>query len=258
MLNFMPNLKLDKASDTPAGGAPPAAAPPLIDPNPAPIEPTAEDFGYDTPAVDPAAKEDPKEPIKEIVKEEVVEPASGYDGEKDPVAPKEEPKPKEETPPVVPDELDPMVEGLPKDEADGVKAFAKKHGFTKEQVKAYTDLRKDELSQFESAKKSAIAQQENEKLKTRASWHKELKEDQDFGGENFKKSIADVDKVLNDFMPGMKKSLTERGAMLPPYVMRDLKALAAHLYSKEKLVQGDVPTPKVDEKVEDDALAYYE
>ena len=39
--------------------------------------------------------------------------------------------------------------------------------------------------------------------------------DPEFGGENFDKNVDRVEKVLEKYMPNMKKVLTERGSMLP-------------------------------------------
>lgn len=248
MLKNMQNLKFNKVDEVPG------AVPPVVD---IPVVPKTEveldDLGYE--------KIVEEKPIEEVVvkpKDDKIEnPASGYD--KEPVIPKEEPA----VPPVIeekPDDLgfelkvDPII---PKDEVMKVKDFAKKHSLSKEAAQEYLDIRKNEYDTFEKQKIDSKKSFELEKQKIRSDWHKELKEDPTFGGEKFSYNILRSEKVLQDFMPGTKKMLTERGSMLPPYVMRDLAKLADHLYSTEKLTQGDPITPNEQKQEIDDALAYY-
>ena len=58
-------------------------------------------------------------------------------------------------------------------------------------------------------------------------------------------------------MPNTKKELTKSGAMLPPWVMRDLAKLAETLYASPKLVQGDPVVPREEVDDEDAHLAFY-
>ncbi|MFM6930412.1 MAG: hypothetical protein ACKOX6_18255, partial [Bdellovibrio sp.] len=109
---------------------------------------------------------------------------------------------------------------------------------------------KAELERENAAK---IAAQE-----IKANWHKELKNDPKFGGENFARNVHKVDKLLNEFAPEMKKNLTERKAMLPPIVMRDMLRIAEAIYSTEPLVHGDSKSPsKPDSADKNDPLAFY-
>lgn len=260
MLNFMPKLKLDKDKGEGGGGSPPDEskedpAPPAGDPPPKEEGDNLDEHGYEKVPKEEGDKEKAGDPPKEDpAPKEIKDPATGYGDE----PPKPEDPPKEDPPPKPdPDELDPVVEGLPKEEADKIKDFVKKHGVTKDHAKAFADLRKVEIAEAEAHFKKQEKEFEQQKIRIRAEWHKELKEDPAFGGENFKKNVSDAEKVLAEHMPQTKKSLTERKAMLPPYLMRDLAKLAKHLYSTEKLIQGEPKTPKEDEKVVDEALDFY-
>ncbi len=214
----------------------------------APHTPQPGDKDY-VPAPEKLAEKAPEKPPEKVEKV-----ATGY-GEK----PIEAPPAAPEVPPV-PDELDPAVEGIPKEEGARIKEFAKKNALTKEQVKAFADVRKVELKNEADAKANYETQIANEKQKVRATWDKELRTDPDFGGDNFSKNVGKAEKVLDEWMPNTKKALTERNSMLPPYVMRDLAKMAGKLYdSGEKLTQGD-PTPEVAEKKSstDEALEFYQ
>ena len=136
--------------------------------------------------------------------------------------------------------------------------FAKANALPKEAAQALVNLRKSEfdanLAQAEEAKKAQARAIE----KVKASWDKELRTDATFGGDKFAHNVAQVEKVLADFMPSTKKTLTERGSMLPPYVMRDLAKLAEKLYAAEKLVQGEAAVGEaVVEDKQDDHLSFY-
>ncbi len=261
MLRFMRHLLMDKADAAGGGGTPPAAEPPA-EPNPPPDNPPAaeggdkfDEFGYEKPA---AAKGEKKEegakPPENPLEKEVEKPATGYGAkppkvEDAPAAPPAEPPAK--------DELDPLVEGLPQEEVTKVKAFATTHKLTPDQVKAYAELRKSDISAGAAARDASAKEAEREVAKLKAGWDKELRDDKDFGGANFVKSVNRVDRVLEDFLPQTKKALTERGSMLPPYVMRDLAKLADHLYKTEKLVQGDPVVEVKEEDKETDPLDFY-
>lgn len=266
MLNFIPKLKLDKVKEGGGGGAPPVE--PKVDPAATPPAPkveeggdTHDELGYEK--VPAPASEKEKAGDKPVEKktdepkapEKVENPATGYGDE----PPKVEPPAKkvEEVPPVK-DELDPVVEGLPKVEADKIKEFAKKHSASKEIIKAFADLRKSEIEADKVAAADYEKDLEREKQQVKADWHKELKDDPVFGGEKFSYNISRAEKVLEEFMPSTKKTLTERKGILPPYVMRDLAKLAEHLYSTERLVQGEPKAEVKDDKAADDPLAFYE
>ncbi len=241
--------------------APPAEKPPEQTSPPAPAakveDDKLDDLGYEK--VEPVV-EDKKPDSKVDAKPEDVKiekPATGY-GEEPPKIVEEVKPPEEKKDADLGYELK-VDEIIPKEEVSKIKAFAKQHGLTKEVAQAYFDLRKTEVQEYSAAVEKAQKAFEQEKLQTRAKWHKELKDDPSFGGEKFAVNVQRAERVLQDFMPGTKKMLTERGSVLPPYVMRDLAKLAEHLYATgEKLVQGNATMPPEDKKQEDDALAFYE
>ncbi len=266
MINFMQSKPMDKADDlkgTGSGKAPepeakPAAATPEADGKKVEAQgDNVDDFGY---AKEPEAtgdptketKLDPKPPVKEDVKIDVK--ATGYGDEP--------PKIEEEVkPPVEIKDADlgfelKVDEVIPKEELTKVKDFAKKHSLTKEAAQAYLDLRANEVKESARVEAETVKNFEKQKLQQRSEWHKELKNDPHFGGEKFSHNVLQAEKVLQEFMPLTKKSLTERGSVLPPYVMRDLAKLGDHLYSTEKLTQGEAIVPPV-EVEEDDGLGFY-
>jgi hypothetical protein len=210
-------------------------------------------FGYEK----TKAESGKSEPVKESVKAEpeVIAEASGY--EKEPEAPaKEEPK-------VDPPVADKKAADAPKDEFEiaepgdlvpeevaQLKAFVKENKVPKEIAEALVKQRKAEVVQFkEMVEKQKKAREANE-LKQKREWYDELKNDPDFGKEKFDQNRKTVDKVLANFLPNLKKKLTDSKGMLPPYVMRDLAKLGKHLYSTESLVEGDPPTKPDDNKGE--------
>jgi hypothetical protein len=256
MIRFIPNFKFEEKKEGEAPNAAPPKSegesnPPAGDPPAKEEGNTHDEFGYEKVSEgDPKEKrpEKKEEPAEES--EKVEDPATGY-GDEPKVDEEEPPKPDEkkaDDKPPEPDEIDKAIgDGLAKEESAAIKEFATKHKMTPDQVKAYADLRREE---YKAAEEHAKNQEKEAKLasqRVRASWHKELKEDKDFGGANFNRSISKAEKVLAEFMPSTKKILTESKGMLPPYVMRDLAKLAEHLYKTEKLVTGD---PKVEEKAE--------
>ena len=216
-----------------------------------PAEPKADDFGYTAaePKVEPAAEpkvEPVAEPVAEPKTEPVVEnPATGYDDKNkvEPAAePKAEPKTEPVTEPKTEDEIKKEFDGLLTDFSDKevILDFAIKQKLTKEQVEAYVSLRKEEDARL-------IAKFDNDKIEARSKWSNELKEDKDFGGDDFDKNINRVEKVLENFMPNTKKVLTDTKGMLPPYIMRDLLSLSKTLNPTISLVSGDPSVPVVDE-----------
>ncbi len=254
--------KLNKVDEGDPGGETP---PDETKPPAAADEPGAEaggdnldEFGYEKPAKAEGEKppaDDKKKATEQKAPEKVEKPVTGYGDEPPAVDAPTVPKPPEK--PEEPHELDPHVKELPKEEALKVKEFAKTNALSVDQVKAYAELRKGELvevatlqARLEEDSKIALQQR-------RAEWHKELKSDPDFGGENYDKNRTMVERLIEDFMPSTKKVLTEKGGMLPPNFMRDLAKLGEKVYGTEKLVHGD---PKVEVKVDDkknDPLDFY-
>jgi hypothetical protein len=184
--------------------------------------------------------------------------ATGYD-EKAPEAPKEEPKKEtaSETAAEAAKELDIDVKDLPEDDAKSVKEFAKKHGITKEVAQAMADMKKAEHKELNDALENRRIEIEQKKKQMAVDWHNELKNDPTFGGEKFAYNIKQAEKVIDQFMPNLKSRLLQDKQMLPPYVMKDLAKLAKHLYSTEKLTQGEpIVQTKANDDVEDH-LAFY-
>jgi hypothetical protein len=254
-------LKREEVNDDPAltpGGEKPA---PAAKDAPAPEESgdSYDDLGY--PIVkDPEEGKAPEGgPPKEKEADEPETPASleksatGY-GDEPPVV-EDLPPIVPPVPPAAPDEFDKVLEGLDKDDVTKVKEFAKANKMSVEQVKAYGELRKKELADAKVYAERLEKEEANQVLKQRAAWHKELVDDPAFGGEKYKANVSKVDKVLEKHMPNFKKQLTERGGVMPPYIMRDMAKLYDHLYGTEKLVQGEAPAPKP--KDDEDPLDFY-
>lgn len=242
-----------------------------------PEEKKLDDNGYQVTSEEKKPEEKkPEESIKPVsgytdeTKEENIEPkiekidpVSGYaekvekkPEEKKPEEKKVEEKPEEKKTSFEEMKLD--TEGLLDQELKSIGDFVKKHGVNKDQAQELVDIKKAEIKLYTDEQKNQKIKHDADRKQLRADWKQELKDDPKFGGEKFDHSIQQSEKVLHEFFPGLKKILTERGGMLPPYVMRDLAKLAGHLYSSEKLVQGDpsVP-PKKEEVKEDDPLAFY-
>lgn len=219
-----------------------------------PTDDGVDDLGYgpeegETPPAKEAA------PAAEAVKPEnekpVEKPATGYGAE----------EPKEVTPPAAP--ATPPVEKKPeemteeekvqKELADVVKdlgagydkekiqKFASEHKLTKVQLEAYVKMVKQD-------DETAIANQKAAVVAQRKAWREELVKDPEFGGENFAKNVDRVEKLLENNMSNTKKMLTEKGGVLPPYLMRDLLSLAKALNPTTKLVHGEAPAPQADDK----------
>lgn len=262
----MNTIKCDKSKE--GGGDAPAApatktetpaTPPKVEAKtetpkaeaaPAPAAKAVDEFGYE---VDPKDAPKPAEKKPEEIK---LDESTGY-GENPPEVPEEEP-----APPVTEPEIKLEYELDSKDvdekEAVKIKEFAKTHKLTKEAAQAFMDLKRTELKSAAEAKAESEKQQAKAVATLKSNWFNELKNDPTFGGEQFKYNLMQAEKVLKDHLPETKKILTERKSMLPPYVMRDLAKLAAHLYSSDNFTQGE-PTipdkPVVNEK--ESHLSFY-
>lgn len=256
MTLFTKMLKLDKAGEISPGGEPPVI-PAVVAPVTASVTPLVEkpsefdELGY---KIIPKV-ETPKDPAVVPPVEKKLEDKTGY--EKEPVVEVVVPPVVAPVVPPVLDDIDKALVGLPKQDADDIKAFAVENNLTPEvaqkwaaKVKANIELQKVHASNMEK-------QVEQQKQQTRALWYKDLKDSQDFGGADFDKNVLKANKVLTEFMPQTEKALTQAKSVLPPYVMRDLAKMADHLYATDKLTVGDPIVPTQDEKVKDDALEYY-
>lgn len=234
---------------------------------PPPVEPEVDDFGYETtppaPEVDPEPPkkdDDPTppeggegEPKKETEDDPKVEKkVSGYgnkedEPEGDPEPPKKEdesdPEPNtEELKTKLKEAVDKLPEGFDK---EGVQAFAEENKWTPEQTEAYVNMTIKQAEEAKTANEVRVKEQ-------RSQWQEELKSDKDFGGENFDKNVDRVEKVLEKFFPSTKKVLTDKGGMLPPYVMKDLLSLDKSVINPtNKLIGGEPPEP---EESQDDFL----
>lgn len=154
--------------------------------------------------------------------EQNTEDLTGYD------KPKDE-KPKEEKP------LELDLKGLEEDKVKDIIDFAKSHGLTKEQAQALVDKRKGD----EDQKIAAVEAYKAEEAKIFAQWEQELRDDPDFGGENFAQSIHNVNKLIREELPEIKNLLTKSGKRVPPNIMKEFNAVARKLYGETELVQGD-------------------
>jgi len=200
----------------------------------------------------------------EDAKPELTDVQKMYEDDKPTEDPKPEDKPTEDPKPEdKPTEEDDKPVELSKEDADKVlgelgegydreliSKFAMDNKFSKEQMEAYVTFAKDQDTKTVSDYEERASQQ-------KVDWKKELKNDKDFSGENgenFSKSRDQVDKVLENLMPNMKKKLTEGGKMLPPYVMKDILNIYRTMNPKSKLVSGETSTPPKDDK--DNHLEY--
>lgn len=129
------------------------------------------------------------------------------------------------------------VKNLPEGyDQEKVVKFAMENGFSNDQVKAYVELQN-------TSNADAIEAHENSVAKQKSDWYNELKDDTTFGGENFDLSIKRSEKVLEEFFPNLKKVLTDKGGMVPPYIMKDFLNLHKVLNPTAPLVNGEPITP---------------
>lgn len=222
---------------------------------PAPDAPTHDEHGYKiTPETQndgdiptpPSAEPTPDESGEN---DETIEPAStGYskaadvDGDEPKDDKPEDDKPEEDEPSEekteeeYKQEISETVEGLPEGfDKEKVSEFAIKNKFSKEQLEAYVEFAKQEQSLIAERNAEAIKQQREE-------WQNELANDKEFGGEHFDLNLDKAGKMLKKYMPNTEKVLTERGSMLPPYVMKDLLNWYKTINPTNSLVNGKPPS----------------
>jgi len=195
-------------------------------------------------------EEDDKKPEEGNEDDKVDDPASGYDKkpeepdveEDDDKKPEEDDKkPEGEEKELGKEDVESLVKELPDTyDKDSLSKFALENKFSKEQIEAYVKFAKEESEQIKK-------EQLNQVKITRKQWFEELKSDKEFGGELFDKNVHQVEKLLANHMPNVKKVLTERGSMLPPYLMKDLLSLSKALNPSTKLVNGEPSKSKVKE-----------
>ena len=218
---------------------------------------TAADLGYDEPAAEPSnpapvippvppvtpKKDEPAAPVEQVTgykkpDEPATPPVEQVTGYKKPDEPATSPvEPTKEDEPNLEKEIETAVSTL----GDGydkkkITEFALKNKLTKEQVDAYvSQIKADEAIETKAREERVKAQ--------RAEWTQELFKDPEFGGENFDKSIHEVETLVGNLFPNTKKVLTEKKGMLPPYFMKDLLAVAKALKPTNQFVGGEPPAP---------------
>ena len=151
------------------------------------------------------------------------------------------------------------TEGLQKATAEKAVEFVKTHKLSKEQADAFLDLRRSEAAQEAAAEVKWQEEAKAAVVKQRADWTKQLRDDPEFGGQNYKNNIHQVDKLLSEHLPGVKNTLTASKGMLNPVVMKDLAKLAAALYKAPAFPQGNAPKKESEGENNPDAhLTFYE
>jgi len=161
--------------------------------------------------------------------------------------------PKDDTPPPTPPATPPVDDpnkivtdfgNLSEADKKAFGDYFEKHKLSKEARDEMVAIKKNEIAAQEQAKIAYDKQVEIETAKLKSNWYNELKTDKDFGGGNFDANIKAVNKFITDFMPGVKKMLTEKGGVLHPTVMKDYLSLAKKLNETEKMVKGDPGAPE--------------
>lgn len=135
-------------------------------------------------------------------------------------------------------ELELDLKGLKYEEVTDLKEFAKENKLSKDQAQKLLDKRKEALDN--QAKLQADF--EAEKKTVYKKWTDDLKNDPDFGGQNFKNSLHAVNKLLETHMPGTAKLLTDSGKRLSPIQMKELRAIALKLSDEGTLELGGTTT----------------
>jgi hypothetical protein len=190
----------------------------------------------------PADAEKPPEPA--------TEPVTGYGAE--PVK-AEEPPPASAPQSVEPTKLDfeLKLDGLTPEQAELVRKDVKKYGLNAEAAQKFADDNKAAIEKAAVDEAAAKQKIEADTKRVKTEWYNQLKNDPNFGGEKFAFNVSQAEKVVEKFMPEVKKSLTDRKGMLPPDVMRGLARIGEALFGAGTLKQGDPVVPKSDTKSDD-------
>lgn len=278
MTHLYAKILMNKAGEGDGGGAPnpppptppqDPATPPANPPPPAADGKTYDDLGYEIvekkgegepPKAGDKSKEDPSKKS-----EKVENPVTGY-GEDikvdDPPPP--DPNKKVDPPPDLKG-LDKELEDLSKvnkQAADKAKAQIEKLKLSDDQRKEFIAAKMQEQKDAADWNQNYQQEMARQERVRNAGWQKELKEDPVFGKEKYPVNIARSEKVLDEYLPELKKELTDAKQMLRPSVMRGLMRIADSLYPDDKLIQGDPPPPVEDKGGGKDAkidpLAFYE
>lgn len=211
-----------------------------------------DDLGYDTPPEEtPPAEVVPPVEAKKVDEVPGEKVTTGY--EKDApelvvpptevVPPVEEKKPEdmteeEKTKKEISDTIKNLGEGYDKKK---IESFAVDNKLTPAQLAAYVKLTKEEDAVAARTQLERTAAQ-------RKAWKEELANDPEFGGEHFDKNVDRVGKLLQNNMPNLKKHLTDKGGVLPPYIMKDLLAVSKALNPTTKFVGGEPIVPPTEDK----------
>lgn len=228
-----------------------------------------DEFGYTN--TDKEPKDSKKESKKDESKDDKkVEDATGYEADEKPPEEKdstgysedddaeESSDDSKDTKEESKDELKLDLTGIADEDQKAIKEFVKTHKLSKEQAEALVNREKALYQLTEANAVKNKKEREKAALEQRASWKKELKEDPTFGGKNFAENVQKTNKVVEEFFPEMKKQLTKAGAMLPPYIMRDLVKLADHLYKTDHMIEGEPPSENDNKNEEsEDPLDFY-
>lgn len=127
------------------------------------------------------------------------------------------------------------VEGLAEEKVKEIQEFAKAHKLSKEQAQGLVQKYKAD----EEARAKRIEDYKVEEAKVFKKWETELKEDPEFGGQNFNDSVHGVNRLIREELPGLKNLLTTSGKRLPPSLMKDLNKVARKFYGETEFNQGD-------------------
>ncbi len=244
------HLLLEEATDTSSQGG--SSAAPATQPASSTTAQPQGGFVNDTSAIDAmyAPKAEAAKPAEQSPQEGIptkatdAKPASGYEapppGESTGYKPAEgDSLPTEEATEPTKSESSFDETGLSKDQIIGIKNFIAANKLSKEAAAEYVALAKGFKTQVETYEKERQAKLQEAAVKQKKEWYNSLKQDPEFGGQNFDANLKKVDIVLDRFMPETKKELTSRNGMLPPVVMKDLQRLHKLLLGSE----GTIVTP---------------
>ena len=280
---FMLYAPIEDGNDLGGGHGYEDTTPPEANPETPQESGDSDDYGYDeVPAEEgkqdpnakvddkskqtPAAKPDDKKPVDD---KKPADPGTGYLDDKGEVKNDEKPveekpagdkKPAEETKPEEGEEFlkEVKFDEVRDEDKKTLSEYIKKHKIPKEAAQALVDIRKEEVAKIKQMVADNDARLKQLEEETKRGWIKELKEDPEFGGENFAHSIKQAEKAYGQFFKNTKNKLTAGGKMVPPYLMKDLLALSKQLYSKEKFDPKGSPIPDSNDNNPDEHLDFYE
>lgn len=118
---------------------------------------------------------------------------------------------------------------LPAEALEGLKAFGKEHGLSKDAVAALMGAEEDRIHRIEEARLEQVK-----------SWKAELVADPELGGENLKRTSLRVQMVLKDF-PEVRQLLKDTGAEWNRHIVAFVDAVAASSAEPRQSVHAGVP-----------------